>query len=66
MLPDLATSTSTFLAVVSLLFFVVVYAVVAVRVFLAKPEDLETHARMALDDDPGPRRGTRIDATSQG
>ncbi|MGE0813305.1 MAG: hypothetical protein AB7O28_07720 [Vicinamibacterales bacterium] len=65
MLQDLATSSSTFLAVVSLLFFVVVYAVVALRVYLARPEDLAARARMALDE-PEPVRGAGTDATTQG
>ena len=49
MLQDLATSTSTALAVASLLFFVAVYAIVVVRVWRARRADLDAHARLALD-----------------
>ena len=52
MLPDLATSLSTALATASLLFFVAVYAVVVVQVVRGRREDLDAHARMALDEAP--------------
>lgn len=52
MLQDLATGASTVLATASLLFFVAVYAVVVVRVVRARRDDLDAHARMALDDAP--------------
>lgn len=51
MLQDLATSLSTTLATASMLFFVAVYVVVAVRLVRARPEDLDAQARLALDDD---------------
>ena len=50
MLPDLATNLSTTLAVASLLFFVVVYLVVTVRVFRTNANELDARAHMALDD----------------
>ncbi len=52
MLPDLATSLSTTLATASLLFFLAVYAVVVVQVVRGRREDLDAHARMALDEAP--------------
>ena len=53
MLQELGASTnaSTW-AVASMLFFVAVYLVVTVRVFRARPDDLDARARMALDDEP--------------
>ncbi len=61
MLPDLATSLSTTLAVASLLFFVAVYIVVAVRVFRADPDELAAHARMALEPPLSSLPGSRAD-----
>lgn len=52
MLQDLATRVSTVLATASMLFFVTVYLIVVVRVVRARPEDLDAHARLALDDQP--------------
>jgi hypothetical protein len=53
MLQELGASTnaSTW-AVASMLFFVAVYLVVTVRVFRARPDELDARARMALDDEP--------------
>jgi len=58
MLQDLATRVSTGLATASMLFFVAVYLVVVVRVVRARREDLDAHARLALDDQP-PVSGAR-------
>ncbi len=52
MLQDLATSLSTTLAVVSLLFFVAVYIVVTVGVFWTGADEHDARARMALDPPP--------------
>jgi uncharacterized membrane protein len=52
MLQDLATRLSTVLATASMLFFVAVYLIVVVRVVRARREDLDAHARLALDDQP--------------
>lgn len=52
MLQDLATRLSTVLATASMLFFVTVYLIVVVRVARARREDLDAHARLALDDQP--------------
>lgn len=59
MLQELATgSGATAWAVGSLLFFVAVYALVMVRLFRTSREELDAHARLALDDDePGDGRG---------
>lgn len=54
MLQDLATQASTVLATASMLFFLVVYTVVLVRVMRARTDDLEVHARMVLDP-PSPK-----------
>lgn len=41
-------------AVASMLFFVVVYAVVTVQTFSARPDDLDAKARLVLEgDEPG-------------
>lgn len=56
MLQDLATRLSTVLATASMLFFVAVYVVVVVRVVRARREDLDAHARLALDDGPAVQR----------
>jgi len=58
MLQELATRTgATAWAIASMLFFLGVYVVVAVRAFRARPEDLAAHARLALEPDEasGPR-----------
>ena len=58
MFEELTTELSTALSVGSLLFFVVVYAVVMVRAFRRGTDDLDARARMALDDGAdGPHRG---------
>lgn len=54
MLQDLATQASTVLATASMLFFLAVYAVVFVQVVRARTDDLDVHARMALDP-PSPK-----------
>jgi hypothetical protein len=66
MLQDLATQASTVLATVSMLFFLAVYAVVLVRVVRARTDDLDVHARMALDDPPSPEPTESEDAALQG
>lgn len=54
MLQELATgSNASAWAIGSLLFFIAVYAFVAVRTWRARPEDLAARARMALDDGEG-------------
>ena len=59
MFEELTTELSTTLSVGSLLFFVVVYAVVMVRAFRRGTDDLDARARMALDDGTdGPHRGS--------
>lgn len=50
MLQELASPGTAVWAVVSLLFFVAVYAYVTVRVFRTRAEDLEATARLAIDD----------------
>ncbi|MEZ5417529.1 MAG: hypothetical protein R2708_09305 [Vicinamibacterales bacterium] len=61
MLQELGASTGAAVwATASMLFFVAVYLVVAVRTFRARPEDLDARARLALDDDDG--RGAGGDA----
>ena len=58
MLQELAAGTgASAWAIASMLFFIAVYVVVAVRVFRARPEDLDARARLALDD------GDAADAT---
>jgi hypothetical protein len=58
MLQELATgSGAAAWAVGSLLFFVVVYALVMVRLFRTSGEELDAQARMALDDDTECRGG---------
>jgi hypothetical protein len=44
------TDASTW-AIASMLFFIGVYAVIAVRVVRARPEDMDAQARLALDGD---------------
>ena len=57
MLQELAAgSGATAWAIGSLLFFVAVYALVMVRLFRTSGEELDAHARIALDDDTE-RRG---------
>jgi len=52
MLQELTAGTgATNWAIGSLLFFIAVYALVMVRLYRARPEDLAAHARMALDDE---------------
>lgn len=52
MLQELGASTGAAVwATASLLFFIAVYLVVAVRAFRARPEDLDARARLVLDDD---------------
>jgi hypothetical protein len=50
MLQELVTNLSTTLAVASLLFFVVVYIVVAIGAFRADAKELDSRARLVLDD----------------
>jgi cbb3-type cytochrome oxidase subunit 3 len=46
-----ASSGASIWAVSSMLFFIAVYAVVAVRAFRRSKTDLDARARMPLDDD---------------
>ena len=60
MLQELTTQTGAGLwAIASLLFFIAVYAFVAVRLFRTKPEELEAQARLVLDDGSEPRQAGR-------
>lgn len=53
MLQELTAQTGAGMwATASLLFFIAVYAFVAIRVCRARPEDLDAQARLALDDGP--------------
>ena len=52
MLQELAARTrATGWAIASMLFFIGFYVVITVRVFRARPEDLEARARLALEGD---------------
>lgn len=64
MLPDLATHLSTTLATASLVFFVVVYAVVSIGVFRKGADELDAHAHLALDD--GINTTSRIERPGRG
>lgn len=60
MLQELTAETgAAWWATGSLLFFVAVYLFVSIRLFLAKSEDLDAHARLALDDGEPCADGTR-------
>ena len=52
MFEGLVSDLSTTLSVASLLFFVAVYAVVAIRAFRRTPDELNAWARLALDAPP--------------
>jgi hypothetical protein len=55
MLQELAArSGATAWAIASMLFFLAVYLVIAVRVFRTRPEDLDARARLALEGDETP------------
>jgi cbb3-type cytochrome oxidase subunit 3 len=67
MLQELASSTGAgFWAVASMLFFLAIYILVAVRVFRAPRHELDARARMALDDEDasGPASGTGTGPTA--
>ena len=52
MLQELAAgSNASAWAIASMVFFIVVYAVVTVRTFRARPEELDAKARLALEGD---------------
>ena len=52
MLQELAARTgATAWAVASMLFFLAVWVLVAVRTFRARPEDLDAQARLPFDED---------------
>ena len=54
MLQELAAQTGAGAwAIASMLFFVGVWLVIAVRVVLARPEDMDAQARLALEGDGG-------------
>ena len=54
MLQELAARTgASAWAIGSMLFFLAIYLIVAVRVFRARPEDLEAQARLVLEGDDG-------------
>ena len=54
MLQELAASTGASVwAITSMLFFLAVYLVVAVRVFRTRREELDAQARLVLDDEHG-------------
>ncbi|MEO8679683.1 MAG: hypothetical protein ABI665_11595 [Vicinamibacterales bacterium] len=51
MIQELATDSGAGAwAIGSLLFFITVYLVIAVRLYRARPEDLAAQARLVLDD----------------
>jgi hypothetical protein len=55
MLQELAARTGAgALVIASMLFFLAVYVVIAVRVYRARNEDMDARARLALEGDPGP------------
>ena len=54
MLQELATRTGGAWAIVSMLFFVAVWIFVTVRVFRARPEELDAHARLPFEGDGVP------------
>jgi hypothetical protein len=57
MLQELAAQTGAGgWAVASLIFFVAAWAVIAWRVFRARPEDLDARARLALEGDADDRQ----------
>ena len=67
MLQELTASTgASAWAIASMLFFIAVYLVVAVRVFRAGTDELDARARMALDDAAGRRDAGPRDAAAQG
>ena len=67
MLQELGASTGAATwATASMLFFIVVYVVVAVRAFRAPAEDLDARARLALDDDTGGTSARPADAAVRG
>jgi hypothetical protein len=66
MLQELAAQTGAAdWAIASMLFFVVVWLVIAARVFRTRPEDMEARARLALEGDAenwqGAPSGTRTE-----
>jgi hypothetical protein len=63
MLQELAAATgATTWAIGSMLFFIGVYVIVAVRTWRAKAEDLEAQARLALDDRDASSTGAGTEA----
>jgi hypothetical protein len=67
MLQELTASTgASAWAIASMLFFIAVYLVVAVRVFRAGSDELDARARMALDDPPAGTTSGPRDAVAQG
>ena len=62
MLQELGASTGAAVwATSSMLFFIAVYVVVAVRAFRSRPEDLDARARMALDESPAGDASSRME-----
>jgi hypothetical protein len=58
MLQELAAQTgASGWAIGSMIFFVAAWAVIAWRVYRARPEDLEARARLALEGDADDRQG---------
>ena len=54
MLQELAARTgAAFWVIASMVFFLGVYLAIAIRVYRARPEDLEARARLALDGEDG-------------
>ena len=59
MLQELAAGSGAAVwAIASLIFFLVVWLVIAARVFRARPEDLDARARLALEGDAEDRLET--------
>ena len=54
MLQDLAAQTGAAAwAIASMLFFLAIWLLIVVRVMRARPEDMDTKARLALEGDEG-------------
>jgi hypothetical protein len=66
MLQELAARTgASGWAIASMLFFLVVWLVIAVRVFRTRPEELEARARLALEGDAEDRKAVPSGARTE-
>ncbi len=66
MLQELTSRGASLWAVASMLFFIVVYVVVAVRVARTSADELDARARLALDDTVTGAAPAAPDAAAQG